>query len=87
MKGNEMAITFDQYPARPNVSFDDRCLGYMIQTFDSEILYAMQGGKFFQTNVLKRPNNDFDKQGRKWREVATIPPLAQFIGHYPHITA
>lgn len=81
-------ITFAQYPARPAITVrDDLCIGYLIQTPETETLYALQDGKAFRAGPYARPNVHFDRKGRKWVEVPTIPESAEYCGTYPKVKA
>ena len=80
-----MTITAAMFPASPAIARPDRCIGYMTRTPTTETLYARQDGKMFKSNALKRPNDYFNKKGRKWVEVDAIPDHAEFIGHYEKV--
>lgn len=79
------SITAADYPARPMVSSENVCFGYMIQDRETEVLFARQDGRMFRSEVVARPNIHFDKPHRKWAEVVEIPGHAEFIGYYPKI--
>lgn len=81
-------ITAAEYPTRPAMKVrDDLCIGYLIQTMDTETLYARQDGKCYRAGPYARPNVYFDKKGRKWVEVEAIPDHAEYCGTYPKVKA
>lgn len=82
-----MTITAAQFPARPTRQPESLCIGYMVQTFETETMYARQDGKIFKSETVARPNMHFDKPGRKWEEVSEIPGDAEFIGNYAKVKA
>lgn len=64
----------------------DLILGFMTVDYDKdvEVLYALHpDGVVYRTHELNRPNNDFNRKGRKWFQTLEAPESAEFIGHYP----
>lgn len=87
-----MTITFQSFAAGNHPAIrqtPDRVVGFMVQFNDpqygtpTEVLYALtDDGRCYETNPLPRPNPSFDKIGRTWHLVDSIPDHAEYIGTY-----
>jgi hypothetical protein len=84
-----MTITFKQYAAgeRPNLKpAADLVMGWMVRDTVSnrEYLYAVLNDGTVLRCDAPLGTDDFDRRGRTWWMVDTVPPCAEWIGHYPH---
>lgn len=79
------AITFAQF-ANGEIKIEHRSalvIGFMVQTFEHEILFAIDNfNRIWTSEVICRPNSHFDCKERVWHRTSEIPDEAEFIGHY-----
>ena len=82
-----MAITYKQYSdgKRPNLKHSDGLvLGWLVEdrVSDLEYRYALDKAGRVLRSEAKLGADDFDPRQRTWWPVSSVPPCAQFIGHY-----